>query len=229
MYIEETLAEIIRNAAAGERIRGLRAAEVFTDMVGTNEWEGRAKVYVIRDDTRLIGDLSDSWEGPGCAESDVTIAAIGADKIQALEVITDTTRALRRALMARITGLDELTGSADEIETDPEDEIYLPVYDEGGLDQMTIDAGDTMTIDTGDIASAGTISADGRLEGGGWLIAIETAGNIYRPLLYVKAGDQIGSWKITGASGVERFDNGAFREQYYQTRRFSALHQIEIV
>ena len=41
-------------------------------------------------------------------------------------------------------------------------------------------------------------------------------------------GYPIISWTITGASGVERFENGAFREQYYQTRQFKAIHNLEI-
>ena len=229
MYIEDALAGIISNAAAGGLIPGVDAAEVYTDFTAESEWQGRPKIYVLREETRIIGDLCADWQGPGTAESAVTIAAIGADKRQALRVITDATRALRRGLLARITGLDELTGQADEIETGPDDEIFLPVYEESGLDEMTVAAGDIAEIDSGDIASAGTITAAGRLQGGGWIIAVRADGDIYRPLLYVPASDDIDSWIITAASGTERFENGAFREQYYQTRKFSALHKLTIL
>ena len=230
MYIEDALAAIISNAAAGGLIEGVDAGEVFTDFTAETEWEGNPRIYVLREETRLIGDLCDGWQGPGTAESSVTIAAIGADKYQAFRAITEATRALNRGLLARITGLDELTGAAGaEIETDPDDEIFLPVYEESGLDEMTISAGDTAEIELGDIASAGTISAIGRLEGAGWIIATGADGDIYRPLLYVPAADEIDSWIITAAAGTERFENGAFREQYYQTRKFSALHKLTVI
>lgn len=230
MYIEDALAAIIRNAADGGMIPEVESGNIYTDFTAEPEWEGNPKIYVLREDTELIGDLCDGWQGPGTAETTITLAAIGADKRQALRVITDVTKTIRWGLSQRITGLDELTGAAEtEIETDPDDEIFLPPYEESGLDDMTISTGDIVEISAGNIVSAGTISAAGRIEGGGWIIAVNAEGDIYPPLLYVPAIGDISSWIITAASGVERFENGAFREQYYQTRKFSALHKLTII
>ena len=90
MYIEQRLARVIKYAAAIGEIDHLDPEEVFTDMTARNEWEGRAKVYIIREETTIINDLSDAWDGPGAAESAVTIAAIGADNRPAAKNLIDS-------------------------------------------------------------------------------------------------------------------------------------------
>lgn len=199
MYIEQRLARVIKYAAAIGEIDHLDAQEVFTDMTAQNEWEGRAKVYILREETSILNDLSDAWDGPGAAESAVTIAAIGADKREALETINGVMAALRKYLDFSRTG-------------DPESEG----------ETFIIDADETAEITVLETLTTWELIANGEIGGDGWIIA-ESATGEFSPTM---TAYPIDSWTMTAAAGLERFDNGAFREQYYQTRKFKAIHQL---
>lgn len=196
MYIEEFLARILRLAAQSGTIRNLDAAEIYTDMNGTNEWEGRAKLYVLREDTRPIGDLADPLDGPTVAESTVTLAAIGADKDGALETIEDVVRTLRG---------------------------YVKITCYGG-ETVLISEGETAYVDEGEILASDRISVRGEITGAGLIVAERTGGEIAPEI----TPNPIGSAAATAASGVERFENGAWREQYYQTRKYKVVHKLEL-
>ena len=199
MYIEQRLARVIKYAAANGQIPYLDAEEVFTDMTAQNEWEGRAKVYILREETSILNDLSDAWDGPGAAESAVTIAAIGADKRQALETINGVMAALKNYFSCAPTGQAESEGET-----------------------VIIDADETAEITVLETLTTWNLTANGEISGDGWIIA-KTATGIFSPAM---AAYPIDSWTMTAAGGLERFDNGAYREQYYQTRKFKAIHQI---
>lgn len=199
MYIEQMLARVIKYAAAIGEIPYLDPEEVLTDMTAANEWQGRAKVYIIREETSVFNDLSDAWDGPGAAESAVTIAAIGADKRQALETINGTMAALRSYFSFGPTGQAESEGES-----------------------VIISADETAEISVLETLTTWTLTADGEISGDGWITA-KTATGIFSPTM---TAYPIDSWAMTAANGLERFDNGAFREQYYQTRKFKAIHQI---
>lgn len=227
MYIEDTLADVIRAAAESGKIPGLAGEDVFTDMTGTNEWEGRSKFYVIRETTDLLGDLADGIGYSGAARSKLTLAAVGKDKVAALGIIRAALAAVRRHLNSGPEPLDEYTiDEGDEITVDEGDEICVD-WEEGGLDIVEIDEGDTVTIDDGDTAVFGRIAADGEVAGGGWIIACQWTGNILPWLIYQTGALDVDDWRLDAASGVERFDAGSWREQYYQTKTLDLVHQVE--
>ena len=227
MYIEDVLADIVRAAADSRKIAGLDGENVFTDMNGTNEWQGVSKFYVIRDTTDLLGDLAGEIGYSGIARSKLTLAAIGEDKKAALAVIQGALAAIRRHLNGGPDPLDECTlDERDEVTIDEGDEFCVD-WEEGGLDIVEIDERDTVTIDEEDTAVFGTIAADGEVAGGGWIIACQWSGNILPWLLYKPAALDVSDWRLDAASGVERFDAGAWREQYYQTKTLDVLHCVE--
>lgn len=198
MYIEEYLARFIKDAARLGCVRHLAESDIFTDMTGTGEWEGRAKLYVLREETSLLGDLSDAWGGGACAESTVTVAAVGADKIEALETITDAVRTLK--------SLVKITDDLGETVTIDEDETAV------------ISGGETMATDT--------LNVLGTLDGEGRVIAERITGD--GDVFTDTEKNPISGVLAASVSGVQRFENGAFRDQYYQTRKFKILHTIDL-
>jgi len=198
MYIEEYISEIVKNAARQNAVRHLSASEIYTDMTATGEWEGVAKLYILREETKVIGDLSDAWTGGGAAESTVTITAVGADKLEALETVNDAVRALKSYI--RITGF--------------------------GGETVTIDEGETANISAGETMAAETVIVNGELGGGGRLIAEHVGGGGENTA--ETNPNPIDGVLVTAASGIQRWENGAFRDQYYQTRIFKFLHQLEL-
>lgn len=204
MYVEQTISRVLKYAAAAGEIPHLVPEEIYTDYTAEPEWNGRGKLYVLREESNTIADLSDGWGGSGIAESTLTVAAIGADKRKALETITAATEALRAYL-------------PPEAPEDPDAEG----------ESVEIDADETLEVGLLEILNTGTFTAAGEVTGDGWIVA-ETVEGALSPSMESMTGYPIISWTITGASGVERFENGAFREQYYQTRQFKAIHNLEI-
>lgn len=198
MYIEEYIRLVIKTAAEQGGVRHLAASNIFTDMTATGEWEGAAKLYVVREETRILGDLSDAWGGGAAAESVVTLAAVGADKTEALETITDAVRTLKR---------------------------YVRITDDGG-EILTVDEGDTVVVAAGETMAAHTVNVLGSLDGPGRVIAERFTGD--GPVFTESNPNPVSGVMVSAASGIQRWENGAFRDQYYQTRKFKILHQFEL-
>lgn len=252
MYIEEVIAGIIRAAAASGEIPGLSGSEIYTDLNGTNEWEGRSKIYVIRDRIDLLGDLGQEYNYSGTARSQLTLAALGADKETADPIIRGAIRALLRHLNSPPTPLDLYDLNSDLIPdpdirsmatagTDPctrgslPDEVFLDQADtfavdweEAATDEALIDPRDTVTIGEKDTAVFGFLDAKGPVTGRGWVIASLWTGQVAPWLIYDPLARQIFDWRLDAASGVERFDTGAWREQYFSTKTLDVLHYVKV-
>lgn len=228
MYIEDVIASIIRAAATSGKIPWLNGEDVFTDMNGTNEWEGHSKFYVIRDKIELIGDLSQEYSYSGVARSQLTLAALGADKTTADPIIKGALRALRRQLNVELDHLDIYLREEGDIVTIDDNDILAVDFEEATLDDAMVEEADLVTIDEADLAIFGSLNAQGVVTGDGWIITNDWTGNVSPWLVYNLAAREIIDWRLVAASGVERFDTGAWREQYFQTKTIDVLHYVEV-
>ena len=86
LYAEDTLAEIVQHAAEAGKVAGLLGSDVMTDATSSHEWEGRPKLYVIREQSEAIPDLADPFGYSGTLNSRITLAAI----LRAFELQADT-------------------------------------------------------------------------------------------------------------------------------------------
>jgi len=224
LYAEDTLAEIVQHAAEAGKVAGLLGSDVMTDATSSHEWEGRPKLYVIREQSEAIPDLADPFGYSGTLNSRITLAAIAEHKAAAAVLMAAILAALKRHLADPPTPIDTLTVTHEDVMTvGPEDELATE-YREGALDTATVAEGDAMTLAAGDTAVLGRLRAEGAADGEGWLIATEVTGNVSRWLLYTAEAQDIQSWNLSEVNGVARFENGAFREQYIQTRRMQIVH-----
>lgn len=228
MYIEDILAERISAAAGAGKIPELDAADVYTDLTGSNEWEGRSKVYVIRENLEIISDLSQEYGYSGIARARLTLAALGRDKPTANAVIKGALTAVRRALNDEPGTLDVYAADDDEITIDADDELYAGPVLEGDPSETVIDAADTVTIDAGDFAVFGAIDAAGRVTGDGWITADDPAGNIDEYLIWNPVYNDVIDWRLNSIAGTERFETGAWREQYFQIRELDLICRVSV-
>lgn len=228
MYIEEVFAEIIRRAAGAGRISELAPGNVFTDLNGTNEWKGQAKLYVTRENTSLIEDLQGEYGYSGHARSTVSLAAIGKNKHAAARIIKDALAAVRRYLNHGPGHIDTFTEGPEDLIEIEDGDLFAVDYLEGALDAAEIEDGDAAEIDAEDVAVFGTIEAKGTVTGAGWITAAEWTGRIQTDLVYVSAAAEITSWRLAGAAGIERFDAGSWAEQYFSTKTIDAMHRVEV-
>lgn len=224
LYAEDTLAEIVQHAAEAGKVAGLLGSDVMTDATSSHEWEGRPKLYVIREQSEAIPDLADPFGYSGTLNSRITLAAIAEHKAAAAVLMAAILAALKRHLADPPAPIDTLTVTHEDVMTvDPEDELATE-YREGALDTAAVAEGDAMAITAGDTAVLGRLRAEGTADGEGWLIATEVTGNVSGWLLYTAEAQDIQSWNLSEVNGVARFENGAFREQYIQTRRMQIVH-----
>ena len=146
LYAEDTLAEIVQHAAEAGKVAGLLGSDVMTDATSSHEWEGRPKLYVIREQSEAIPDLADPFGYSGTLNSRITLAAIAEHKAAAAVLMAAILAALKRHLTEPLTPIDTLTVTHEDVMTvDPEDELATE-YREGALDTAAVAEGDAMTL-----------------------------------------------------------------------------------
>ena len=119
-YPENAIAEALAAAISAGAITRCNAAEVFSDSTAEAEWDGSNKIYVLRGELNLIGDVT-AGSDSGFGSSEVTVTVLGSNKAESAALFDEVETALLAALEAgipgvaswRVTGKDAFARFAD--------------------------------------------------------------------------------------------------------------------
>lgn len=103
-YPEEAIAAAIRDAIESGAITRCSAVEVFSDSTAEAEWDGTNKIYVLRGELTLIGDITAGGDS-GFGSSEVTVTVLGSNKAESAALFDEVETALLAALESGIEGV----------------------------------------------------------------------------------------------------------------------------
>ena len=195
IYIENAVADILREAVRSGDITDVAEADIYTDDIASSEWKGVNKVYVLRGDSEPLSDMCADSGTSDILTSEVTISCLGADKESSLQLFEEVWEAFLNGIR--------------------NDESIDSVFFISSGDKLTLAEGDTLSVDS--------IIADGNIDGYGVIRSFQTAGNIAATVTILPLSPVL-DWVETGFDAVPRFHNGSFQEQYFQVKTLKIYH-----
>lgn len=196
MYIEDAISGIIKVEADAGNIPGLTPDRVSIDATKSTEWEGENAVFIVREKDTPIHDLNAASINSEFNDTLLTVSALGVNKATAIFTIRK---------------IETLLNSIDR---------YTPTEIADG-DLFEIDRDAILDLNETDVLETDTITGEGMILNYG-VIRGKTASTKYSP--FYGALTNI-SLRVSELYGVERFDNGSFRPEYYQVRKLNILHE----
>ena len=196
MYIEDALTGVIKIEADAGNIPGLTPDHVSTDATKSTEWEGENAVFCVRENDTPIHDLTGDSINPEFLDTLLTVSALGVDKAAAFFTI--------RTIETILNGIDRF--SPTEID---DGDLFVIVRD------SVFDINESDVFETDEFDGDGLILNHGVIRG-------KTGATKYSPFYGALKNISV---KISEVYGVERFDNGAFKPEYYQVRKLNILHE----
>ena len=119
-YPERSIADALIAAVESGAIINRPGLCIFTDETAEQEWQGRPKIYVLRGELALIGDVTTGGDS-GFGSSEITVTVLAASKTESAALFAEVESALLAALEEgvpgvaswRITGKDAFARFAD--------------------------------------------------------------------------------------------------------------------
>ncbi len=205
MFIENAIEGILKAAAWNGEIP-VRPENITVDAEATSEWEGENRVFIYRESSRPLGDITGANDYSGWMESIISIVILGRNKADSEWVKTKVF-----AVIDRIRNL--APGNGEEI-TNPETLVF------GGGDTFRVEQGDVLTVDR--VRGDGTFENLGTTKG-----KLKTSDYLLWSPFYDEI-KKISSSIVKEVFAVERVEDGTFKAQYYNTIKMGFLHKQSI-
>lgn len=214
IYIEDSLAAVIRCAAEYGKIPSVTPDRVYTDETAANEWEGEDKVYVLRGAMTPIYDVTSFTGNSELGTSEIALISISGSR--------DRSQRLAAAVWAAAGWK-----LGDYARTEEYEGEYVDFFDElkDLADLVQVSEDDRLQIGAQDSFKATALNAHGEISGTGELIAGVVFGTVPTPRFRTQYLG-IGPWIHDRSNAVPRRDNGSFRDQWCTTTVIRVIHSI---
>ena len=246
IYIEDSLAGIVRCAAGLGLVPGLDESGIFTDENAGNEWEGAGKVYVVRGEVTPVYDITSVSGNAECEISEIGIVSIAPERRTAQE----TAASVWASVFCKFS--DESWAEEYEGAEAPEPLFWLSGHDETALDPLdeasveygaaeTVDltaevkdcaslfhvsASDEMFLAGADRWKASAFGFDGDVSGAGvWIGGVMFAASALQ-LTFKTSRLGVLNWILDRYTTVPRAGDGSYRDEWFSTHTIRVIHTI---
>ena len=103
-YPETAIAAALAAAITSGSITNRSGLRIFTDETAEQEWQGQPKIYVLRGELTLIGDVTTGGDS-GFGSSEITIMVLAANKSESAALFDEVETALLTALEEGVPGV----------------------------------------------------------------------------------------------------------------------------
>lgn len=217
IYIEDSLAGIVRCAAGLGRIPGLDESGIFTDENAGNEWEGAGKVYAVRGEATSVYDVTSVTGNAECEISEIGLVSIAPQRRTAQETASAVWASVLCKFGGRQFALDY--AGSEPVDFTAEVRSASSLFRLGEEDAFHLGAADSFKASA--FGWAGTVSGTGAWIGGALFAESVPDGTRF----YTSALGVI-DWILDRYTTVPRAGDGAYRDEWFSTHTIRVIHTI---